>query len=138
MRRVAIAGVLAMKPEILILDEPTAGLDPSGRDEILNEVKELYEKEGITIILVSHSMEDVARLVNRILVMDKGKLVMDGATREIFKRASELEEIGLGIPQITSFMRRFNLKVKDIRTDILTVEEAKDEILKYIRRKKDA
>jgi len=137
-RRVAIAGVLAMKPKVLILDEPTAGLDPSGRDEILNEVKELYEKEGITIILVSHSMEDVARLVNRILVMDKGKLVMDGATREIFKRASELEEIGLGIPQITSFMRRFNLKVKDIRTDILTVEEAKDEILKYIRRKKDA
>ena len=137
-RRVAIAGGLAMKPKVLILDEPTAGLDPSGRDEILNEVKELYEKEGITIILVSHSMEDVARLVNRILVMDKGKLVMDGATREIFKRASELEEIGLGIPQITSFMRRFNLKVKDIRTDILTVEEAKDEILKYIRRKKDA
>lgn len=137
-RRVAIAGVIAMKPKVLVLDEPTAGLDPNGRDEILNEIKKLYEKEGITIILVSHSMEDVARLVNRILVMDKGKLVMDGETREVFKRASELEKIGLGIPQITSFMRKFKAKGNDVRDDILTVEEAKEEILKYLRRKKDA
>lgn len=137
-RRVAIAGVIAMKPKVLVLDEPTAGLDPSGRDEILNEVRELFEKEGITIILVSHSMEDVARLVNRILVMHKGKIVMDDTTREIFKRAPELENIGLGVPQITKFMRSFKEKGNMIDDDILTVEEAKEEIMKYLRRKKDA
>jgi len=137
-RRVAIAGVIAMKPKVLVLDEPTAGLDPNGRDEILDEIKELYKKEGITIILVSHSMEDVARLVNRILVMDKGKIVMDDVTREIFKRADELEDIGLGIPQITSFMRKLRAKGNNVRDDILTVEEAKEEIIKYLRRKEDA
>lgn len=137
-RRVAIAGVLAMKPKILVLDEPTAGLDPHGRDEILNQIKELYDKHGITIVLVSHSMEDVARLVNRILVMDKGQIIMDGNPREIFKRADELKEIGLGIPQITEFMRRLKAKGKDIRDDILTVEEAKIELLEYLRRKGNA
>lgn len=137
-RRVAIAGVIAMKPKVLILDEPTAGLDPSGRDEILDEIKRLYEKEGITIILVSHSMEDVARLVNRILVMHKGKIAMDDTTREIFKKADELEEIGLGIPQITSFMRSFKAKGHNISDDILTVEEAKEELMKYIRGSENA
>lgn len=137
-RRVAIAGVIAMKPKVLVLDEPTAGLDPHGRDEILNEIRELYEKQGITIILVSHSMEDVARLVNRILVMHRGKIVMDGNTREVFKKADELENIGLGIPQITSFMRKFKIKGNDVRDDILTVEEAKEEIMRYIRRRKNA
>lgn len=138
-RRVAIAGVVAMKPKVLVLDEPTAGLDPYGRDEILNEIKSLFEKEDMTIVLVSHSMEDVARLVNRILVMDKGKLVMDDTTREVFKRATELENIGLGIPQITSFMRKLNERGENVRTDILTVEEAKEEIMKYIgtKRSKD-
>lgn len=137
-RRVAIAGVIAMKPKVLILDEPTAGLDPSGRDEILDEIKRLYEKEGITIILVSHSMEDVARLVNRILVMHRGKIAMDDTTREIFKKADELEEIGLGIPQITSFMRSFKAKGHNISDDILTVEEAKEELMKYIRGNENA
>ncbi len=137
-RRVAIAGVIAMKPKVLVLDEPTAGLDPYGRDEILDEIKDLFKKEGITIILVSHSMEDVARLVDRILVMDKGRLVMDDTTREVFKRAPELEKIGLGIPQITKFMRRFKEKGNDIDDDILTVEEAKEELLKFLRRKQDA
>ncbi len=137
-RRVAIAGVIAMKPKVLVLDEPTAGLDPYGRDEILDEIKALFIREGITIILVSHSMEDVARLVNRILVMDKGRLVMDDTTREVFKRASELEKIGLGIPQITKFMRSFKEKGNDVNDDILTVEEAKQEIMKYLRRKQDA
>lgn len=137
-RRVAIAGVIAMKPKVLVLDEPTAGLDPHGRDEILNEIRELYEKQSITIILVSHSMEDVARLVNRILVMHRGKIVMDGNTREVFKKADELENIGLGIPQITSFMRKFKIKGNDVRDDILTVEEAKEEIMRYIRRRKNA
>ncbi len=137
-RRVAIAGVIAMKPKILVLDEPTAGLDPSGRDEILGEIQKLYEQEGITIILVSHSMEDVAKLVDRILVMHRGKLEMDGKTREIFRRAGELESIGLGVPQITKFMKVFREKGNDVKDDVLTVNEAKEEILKFLRRKKDA
>lgn len=137
-RRVAIAGVIAMKPKILVLDEPTAGLDPHGRDEILGEIQKLYEIEGITIILVSHSMEDVAKLANRILVMYKGKIAMDDKPREIFKRADELEELGLGVPQITKFMKDFKLRGNDVRDDILTVDEAKVEIIRYLRRKKDA
>lgn len=137
-RRVAIAGVIAMKPKILVLDEPTAGLDPSGRDEILGEIQKLYEKEGITIILVSHSMEDVAKLVDRILVMHRGKVEMDGKTREVFRRADELEKLGLGVPQITKFMKIFKDKGNDVKDDVLTVNEAKEEILKFLRRKKDA
>lgn len=137
-RRVAIAGVIAMKPKILVLDEPTAGLDPHGRDEILGEIQKLYEVEGITIILVSHSMEDVAKLATRILVMYRGKVAMDDKTREIFKRSDELESLGLGVPQITKFMREFRLKGNDVRDDILTVDEAKEEIIKYLRRKDHA
>ncbi len=137
-RRVAIAGVIAMKPKVLILDEPTAGLDPHGRDEILGEVRDLFKNSGITIILVSHSMEDVAKMVKRILVMHNGKVVMDGPTREVFQRADELEKIGLGIPQITDFMRKFKEKGNNVRDDILTVEEAKAEIMNYLRRKEDA
>jgi energy-coupling factor transport system ATP-binding protein len=137
-RRVAIAGVIAMKPKILVLDEPTAGLDPHGRDEILGEIQKLYEVEGITIILVSHSMEDVAKLASRILVMYRGKVAMDDKTREIFKRSDELENLGLGVPQITKFMREFKLKGNDVRDDVLTVDEAKDEIIKYLRRKNHA
>ena len=137
-RRVAIAGVIAMKPKVLVLDEPTAGLDPRGRDEILGEIQKLYEKEGITIVLVSHSMEDVAKLVNRIVVMHRGRVAMDDETREVFKRAEELEKLGLGVPQITSFMKHFKEKGNDIRDDILTVEEAKEEILSYLRRRKNA
>ena len=132
-RRVAIAGVLAMKPKVLVLDEPTAGLDPRGRDEVLGRIQNLYEEEGMTIILVSHSMEDIARLVNRIVVMHKGKIVGDGYTRDIFKQAEELEKIGLGIPQITSFMRKYKLEGNSIRDDILTVEEAKEELINYLR-----
>ena len=137
-RRVAIAGVIAMKPKILVLDEPTAGLDPHGRDEILGEIQKLYDKEGITIILVSHSMEDIAKLVQRILVMHRGKLEMDGKPREIFKKVDELENLGLGVPQITKFMKIFKEKGNHVNDDILTVHEAKEEILKFLRRKKDA
>ncbi len=133
-RRVAIAGVLAMKPEVLILDEPTAGLDPRGRDEILEGIQKVYEREGTTIILVSHSMEDIAKLVNRIIVMDKGKIKMDGEPRRIFKHSEELESIGLDIPQVTQFMKKYKNKGNLIRDDILTVEEAKEELLKYLRR----
>lgn len=123
-RRVAIAGVLAMRPSVLVLDEPTAGLDPYGRDEVLGEIKNLYETTDMTIILVSHSMEDVARLVERILVMDQGQLVMDDTPRAIFKRADELETMGLGVPEITRFMRALKAKGLDVPTDVITVEEA--------------
>lgn len=134
-RRVAIAGVLAMDPKVLILDEPTAGLDPAGRDEILGEIKKVYEKKNITIILVSHSMEDVAKLAKRIIVMNDAKVYMDGTPREIFKREDELVKAGLGIPQITSFMRKLKKKGADIKDDCITVEEAKIEIEKYLRGK---
>lgn len=125
-RRVAIAGVLAMRPSVLVLDEPTAGLDPYGRDEVLGEIKNLSETTDMTIILVSHSMEDVARLVERILVMDQGQLVMDDTPRAIFKRADELETMGLGVPEITRFMRALKAKGLDVPTDVITVEEAYD------------
>lgn len=137
-RRVAIAGVLAMKPEVLILDEPTAGLDPRGRDEILGKVQELYEKEGITIVLVSHSMEDIARLVNRIIVMNNGEIAMDGSSRDVFRQVDKLEQLGLGIPQITSFMRGYSAKGHKVKADVLTVEEAKVELTKYLRSRGNA
>ena len=134
-RRVAIAGVLAMEPKVLTLDEPTAGLDPKGRDEILGEILNLYNKGGITIILVSHSMEDVARLVNRIVVMHDGKISMDGSPREVFKHSDKLESLGLGIPQVTKFMKVYKGKGNSVSDDVLTIEEAKEELLKYLRRK---
>lgn len=137
-RRIAIASVIAMKPEVLILDEPTAGLDPRGRDEILDEIKALHSKYKLTVILVSHSMEDIAKLVDKIIVMDKGKIALKGTPREIFKQAESLEKIGLGIPQITNLVRKLRERGIDIRDDILTVEEAKNEILNLVREKKDA
>ncbi len=137
-RRIAIAGVIAMKPEVLILDEPTAGLDPRARDEILEQIKNIHKKHKSTIILVSHSMEDIARLANKIIVMDKGKVALIGTPREIFTEADILEKIGLGLPQITDLVRRLRERGFDIRNDILTVEEAKMEILKMIRGNKNA
>ena len=137
-RRVAIAGVLAMKPEVLVLDEPTAGLDPRGRDEILGRIQRIYEEEGVTIILVSHSMEDIARLVNRIIVMHNGEIAMEGSTKDVFREAEKLEQMGLGIPQITSFMRQYKSKGNKVKDDIVTVEEAKEEILNYLRSRKNA
>jgi len=136
-RRVAIAGVLAMKPKILILDEPTAGLDPRGRDEILNEIKLLHKKEKLTIILVSHSMEDIARLVDRILVMNKGKIQFFDTPRKIFKEAETLEKIGLGIPQVSDLVRQLRKKGFPI-DDCISVEEAKNAIINVLRGKKDA
>lgn len=137
-RRVAIAGVLAMKPQVLILDEPTAGLDPRGRDDILNQLQSLYQKNNMTIILVSHSMEDIARLVNRIIVMHRGKVAIIGTPRDVFKKADILESLGLGVPQITYFMKAFKGKGHDIKEDVLTVDEAKEELLNYLRRNRDA
>ncbi|MDU5324632.1 MAG: energy-coupling factor transporter ATPase [Peptoniphilus sp.] len=132
-RRVAIAGVLAMEPKVLILDEPTAGLDPRGRDEILSEIKSIHENRKITVILVSHSMEDVAKIAERIIVFDKGKVFLDGEPREIFRNEDKLLGVGLGIPQITSLMRTLKKRGLDINEDAITVEEAKESLKKYLR-----
>lgn len=129
-RRVAIAGVLAMKPEVLILDEPTAGLDPKGREDILNLISKLHKEMGITIILVSHSMDDVADYVQRIIVMNKGRVAFDGAPKEVFGHYKELEEIGLAAPQVTYVMQELKNSGFDVNTDATTLEEAKNEILK--------
>ncbi|CDZ75157.2 Energy-coupling factor transporter ATP-binding protein EcfA 1 [Peptoniphilus sp. ING2-D1G] len=136
-RRVAIAGILAMQPEILVLDEPTAGLDPAGRDEILGEIKEIYKNRDITIIVVSHSMEDMADLAERLIVMNEGGIYMDDTPRNIFSREEELVDIGLGIPQISGFMKKLKEKGIDISGTCITVEEAKEEIIRLLRGKKD-
>ncbi len=132
-RRVAIAGVLAMEPKVLILDEPTAGLDPRGRDEILSEIKSIHENRKMTVILVSHSMEDVAKIAERIIVFDRGKVFLDGEPREIFRNEDKLLGVGLGIPQITSLMRTLKKRGLDINEDAITVEEAKESLKKYLR-----
>ena len=138
MRRVAVAGVLAMRPRYLVLDEPTAGLDPRGRDEILGQVARLHRELGLTVILVSHSMEDVARLVDRLVVLHRGRVAAQGTPRELFQRAEELQKLGLGIPQITEFMRRWGARHPGVRTDVITVEEAAEEILAHLRRRAHA
>lgn len=131
-RRVAIAGVLAMEPKVLILDEPTAGLDPRGRDEILGEINNLHKEYNMTIILVSHSMEDVAKLASRLIVMYKGKIIMSGTPREIFREVEKLEKIGLGVPQVTYLLRELKFKGFDVKEDIITVEEGKRELLRLL------
>ncbi len=133
-RRAAIAGVLAMKPEVLILDEPTAGLDPKGRDEILDQVAKLREETGMTVILVSHSMEDVARYVDRIIVMNKSRVMFDDAPKMVFRHYKELEEVGLAAPQITYIMQALKAKGLRVDTDITSVEEARDAILAALHR----
>ena len=131
-RRVAIAGVLAMKPEILILDEPTAGLDPKGRDEILDQIARLKEETGITVILVSHSMEDVAKYVERIIVMNRGSVLYDDVPREVFKHYLELEQVGLAAPQVTYIMQALAKRGMKVDTAVTTLKEAEQEILRAI------
>ena len=123
-RRAAIAGVLAMKPEVLILDEPTAGLDPKGRDEILDQIKKLHDETGITVILVSHSMEDVAKYVGRLIVLDHGKVMYDDTPRKVFKNYKELESMGLAAPQLTYILNDLKEKGFDVDTDAITMEDA--------------
>jgi len=135
-RRVAIAGVLAMNPEVLILDEPTAGLDPKGRDEILAAIRKLHEERGITVILVSHSMEDVAKLVDRIIVMHRGQVAMTGTPREIFAHPMELEQMGLAAPQVSYVFAQLKAKGYDVPTDVYTVEEAKEALLRLVKQVK--
>jgi energy-coupling factor transport system ATP-binding protein len=131
-RRAAIAGVLAMEPKVLILDEPTAGLDPQGRDEILNLVRDLHRKRKMTVILVSHSMEDVAEYVERIIVIDAGKIRFDGTPREVFRHYRELEKLGLAAPQVTYLMHDLADAGFAVDTDAITVAEARDSILKSL------
>lgn len=131
-RRVAIAGILAMHPEVLVLDEPTAGLDPKGRDEILDQVAKLHRERKITVILVSHSMEDVANYVDRIIVMNKGNVMLDGTPKEVFRHYKELEQIGLAAPKVTYVVKELEEKGWKINDDVTTVEEAKNAILRSL------
>ncbi len=133
-RRVAIAGVLAMNPDVIVLDEPTAGLDPKGRDEILDRVRYLHDTRGITVILVSHSMEDVARYVERLIVMSRGQKKYDGTPREVFSHYKELEKIGLAAPQMTYIMHALAERGLNVDVTAMTVEEARDSILKALGR----
>lgn len=128
-RRAAIAGVLAMKPEVLVLDEPTAGLDPKGRDEILGQVAKLHQTLGMAVILVSHSMEDVAQYVERLLVMNQGAILLDGTPREVFRHYQELESIGLAAPQVTCLMHGLAAQGIPVDKEATTLEEAKSSIL---------
>lgn len=130
-RRVAIAGILAMEPEVLVLDEPTAGLDPHGSREILNEIMGIYDTTDTTIVLVSHSMEEVAQLATRMIVMDNGEVRMDDTPREIFKREKELEAIGLGVPQVRSAMTMLREKGLDVEENCITVDEALKELTNW-------
>ena len=136
-RRVAIAGVVAMGPEILILDEPTAGLDPKGRDDILFQIRELHRQFKLTVILVSHSMEDVAKVAGRIIVMDNGKCIIDGKPSQVFKEADTLESVGLAVPQVAYLIKKLREKGFLISDEVFTVEQAKLEILKNLSLSKE-
>lgn len=129
-RRAAIAGVLAMRPQVLILDEPTAGLDPRGRDEILDQISHLHEKTGMTVILVSHSMEDIAKYVDRIIVMNHGEKMLDGTPKEVFAHYKELEQVGLAAPQVTYIMHDLKENGMFVQTDVTTIEDAAEEIMR--------
>ncbi len=134
-RRAAIAGVLAMEPEVLILDEPTAGLDPRGRDEILGQIKRLHDEKKITVVLVSHSMEDIAKLVERIIVMHNGKIEITGPKEEVFKHADRLEEIGLGLPQILYLVNALKAKGIAIDENVIAFDAVKSELLRLVGEK---
>lgn len=136
-RRVAIAGVIAMEPKTLILDEPTAGLDPKGRDDILEQIQLLHSKYNMTIILVSHSMEDVAKIAQRVIVMNKGKVALEGTPAEVFKHVKELEEIGLGVPQVTYLMMKLRERGYKVSDEVYTIEQCKKELMKLFGKKEE-
>ena len=138
MRRVALASILSIRPKMLILDEPTANLDPRGRDNILSEIKKIHNNFGMGVVLVSHNMEKVAETVDRLLVMHRGEIILDGAPQEIFeKHANDLVEVGLGLPQVTECMHKLKEKGKDVYTGVLTVDDAERVILKKIKNDKE-
>ena len=132
-RRVAIAGVISMKPEVLILDEPTAGLDPGAHKDILRMIEDIHEKENNIIIFVSHNMADVANLADKVIVMDRGEMVLSGTPYEVFRQKDRLEEIGLDVPPITRFMYELKNAGIDIKSDILSIDEAKEELASYLK-----
>lgn len=132
-RRVAIAGILAMKPKVLILDEPTAGLDPKGRKDIFEKILAFREESGCTVIFVSHNMEEVANYANRVIVLDDGRIVMDGSPKEVFSDIAALEEAGIAAPKVTYLMNKLCERGMLVNTDIITIEEAKYEILRKLR-----
>ena len=132
-RRVAIAGVIAMEPKTLILDEPTAGLDPKGRDDILEQIKILHEEYNMTIILVSHSMEDVGKLAEKVVVMNGGKVALQGTPQEVFKEVETLEEIGLAVPQVTYLMKALKERGFKVSDEIFTIDKAKEELLNILK-----
>lgn len=133
-RRVAIAGVIAMNPKTLILDEPTAGLDPKGRDDILAQIKKLHDDYGMTIILVSHSMEDVANIADKVIVMNNGSVELQGPIDIVFKEVEKLESIGLGVPQVTYLMLKLKSLGFDVSDGIYTIKQAKEEIIKLLNK----
>lgn len=138
MRRVALASILSIRPKMLILDEPTANLDPRGRDNILSEIKKIHNNFGMGVVLVSHNMEKVAETVDRLLVMHRGEIILDGAPQEIFeKHANDLVEVGLGLPQVTECMHKLKAKGKDVYTGVLTVDDAERVVLKKIKNDKE-
>ena len=132
-RKVAIAGVLAMKPEVLILDEPSAGLDPQGRQQLINLLEYLYEEKGMTIILVSHRMEEIARLSNRVIVMSEGEIIFDDRPEKVFSEVERIRKLGLDLPEITEILWRLNKKGLQVRTDLFSLTEAVEEISKELR-----
>jgi len=135
MRRVALASILSIRPKMLILDEPTANLDPQGRDNILSEIKKIHYNFGMGVVLVSHNMEKIAETVNRLLVMHRGEIIMDGTPRDIFeKHANDLMKVGLGLPQVTECMHKLKTLGKDVYTGVLTVDDAEKEVLKKINK----
>lgn len=131
-RRVAIAGVIAMKPEVLILDEPTAGLDPESRHELINMIQNIQKNENIILIFVSHNMNDIAKLADKMIVLDRGKIAMEGTPREVFQRKDELNSIGLGVPKVTEIMHRISEEIEGVKTDVLTLDEALEEIARVL------
>ena len=137
-RRVAIAGILAMNPRVLVLDEPTAGVDPRGRDEILGAIDHMHKETGITVILVSHSMEDIAKYVDRIIVMNKGSVMFNDVPKKVFAHYKELESVGLAAPQVTYIMHALKEKGMDVPTDATTIEEAADGIMKALKKERAA
>ena len=136
-RRVAIAGVIAMEPKILILDEPTAGLDPKGRDDILEQIKKLHTEYKMTIILVSHSMEDVGRLAQRIIVMNTGNVALEGTPAQVFKEIDTLENIGLAVPQVTYLMRALKEKGFNVSDEVYTINQGKEELVRILKKDKN-
>ena len=132
-RRVAIAGVLAMKPEVLILDEPTAGLDPKGREDLLHMIRSLHDENGITVILVTHSMDDVAAYADRLLVMEKSRLIYDDSPRNVFSSGADLSELGLSVPEVTKTMQLLRQKGVPVRPDAITIQEGFEACLEILR-----